>query len=206
MFGNYRKMKDMEAVIASVVPAGSGKSGFWSFAGQKQGGEDELEVETVAGDVYPTLAEIVIDSGDGQALPDGASAAGGQSSGEGGVGEAGNQGAAAASAAGTSGSGQEQAGTSQASGGGAGAAAEASGSMHGGNAGASADAGKTASVLPVEIPADAVKHVVREGETLYGICMEEYHSMAPIAQICQWNGLADENHISVGQELYLPAK
>ena len=58
----------------------------------------------------------------------------------------------------------------------------------------------------VQIPSDAVKYVVRDGETLYGICMERYHSMAQISQICAWNGLADENHISVGQELYLPAK
>ena len=57
----------------------------------------------------------------------------------------------------------------------------------------------------VQIPSDAVKYVVQEGETLYGICIERYHSMAQIPQICAWNGLADENHISVGQELYLPA-
>ncbi len=47
---------------------------------------------------------------------------------------------------------------------------------HGGNAGASADAAPAAAV--VQIPSDAVKYVVQE-ETLYGICMERYHSMAP---------------------------
>ena len=59
--------------------------------------------------------------------------------------------------------------------------------------------------VPVQIPADAVQYTVKRGETLYGICMERYHSMEPIGQICLWNGLDDENRLSAGQELYLPA-
>jgi len=35
--------------------------------------------------------------------------------------------------------------------------------------------------------------------------MERYHSMAPLAQICEWNRLDDENRIATGQELYLPS-
>ena len=223
MFGNYRKMKDMEAVIASVMPS-DGKSGaFRSFAGAD--GSDEVEVEAVPGEVYPTLADIVISpeqgSGTESSVPAGTEG-----------GKAGNT--------------QTEAGVPA---GGAGAESqEKAGTLHGGNAGASADAlsGETergpvvkesgnhaddpaakeagagaAAQTPVQgaktgvaaqaaasvqIPADAVKHVVQEGETLYGICMEQYHSMAQIPQICAWNGLADENHISVGQELYLPAK
>ncbi|RHS90585.1 LysM domain-containing protein [Clostridium sp. AM42-4] len=223
MFGNYRKMKDMEAVIASVMPS-DGKSGaFRSFA--RADGSDEVEVEAVPGEVYPTLADIVISpeqgSGTESSVPAGTEG-----------GKAGNtQTEAGAPAGGAGAESQEKAGT-----------------LHGGNAGASADAlsGETergpvvkesgnhaddpaakeaeagaAAQTPlqgaktgvaaqaaasVQIPADAVKHVVQEGETLYGICMEQYHSMAQIPQICAWNGLADENHISVGQELYLPAK
>ena len=210
MFGNYRKMKDMEAVIASVMPS-DGKSGaFRSFAGAD--GSDEVEVEAVPGEVYPTLADIVISpeqgSGTESSVPAGTEG-----------GKAGNtQTEAGAPAGGAGAESQEKAGT-----------------LHGGNAGASADAlsGETErgpvvkesgnhaddpaakeagagaaaqAAASVQIPADAVKHVVQEGETLYGICMEQYHSMAQIPQICAWNGLADENHISVGQELYLPAK
>lgn len=179
MFGNYRKMKDMEAVIASVMPSDVKTGGLRSFAGQDEDGD--LEVESVPGEVYPTLADIVIDQETGNDV----NAAGNDAAGmEAGADAAGN------TNAGTSASGAQN-------------ASETS-TPHGGNAGASADAAPAAVV--VQIPSDAVKYVVQEGETLYGICMERYHSMAQIPQICAWNGLADENHISVGQELYLPAK
>ena len=179
MIGNYRKMKDMEAVIASVMPSDVKTGGLRSFAGQDEDGD--LEVESVPGEVYPTLADIVIDQGTGTDV----NAAGNDAAGmEAGADVAGN------TNAGTSASGAQN-------------ASETS-TPHGGNAGASADAAPAAAV--VQIPSDAVKYVVQEGETLYGICIERYHSMAQIPQICAWNGLADENHISVGQELYLPAK
>lgn len=179
MFGNYRKMKDMEAVIASVMPSDVKTGGLRFFAGQDEDGD--LEVESVPGEVYPTLADIVIDQGTGNDV----NAAGNDAAGmEAGADAAGN------TNAGTSASGAQN-------------ASETS-TPHGGNAGASADAAPAAAV--VQIPSDAVKYVVQEGETLYGICIERYHSMAQIPQICAWNGLADENHISVGQELYLPAK
>lgn len=179
MFGNYRKMKDMEAVIASVMPSDVKTGGLRSFAGQDEDGN--LEVESVPGEVYPTLADIVIDQGTGNDV----NASGNDAAGmEAGADVAGN------TNAGTSASGAQN-------------ASETS-TPHGGNAGASADAAPAAAV--VQIPSDAVKYVVQEGETLYGICIERYHSMAQIPQICAWNGLADENHISVGQELYLPAK
>ena len=179
MFGNYRKMKDTEAVIASVMPSDVKTGGLRSFAGQDEDGD--LEVESVPGEIYPTLADIVIDQGTGTDV----NAAGNDAAGmEAGADVAGN------TNAGTSASGAQN-------------ASETS-TPHGGNAGASADAAPAAAV--VQIPSDAVKYVVQEGETLYGICIERYHSMAQIPQICAWNGLADENHISVGQELYLPAK
>ena len=179
MFGNYRKMKDMEAVIASVMLSDVKTGGLRSFAGQDEDGD--LEVESVPGEIYPTLADIVIDQGTGTDV----NAAGNDAAGmEAGADVAGN------TNAGTSASGAQN-------------ASETS-TPHGGNAGASADAAPAAAV--VQIPSDAVKYVVQEGETLYGICIERYHSMAQIPQICAWNGLADENHISVGQELYLPAK
>lgn len=57
---------------------------------------------------------------------------------------------------------------------------------------------------PVQVPSDAIVHVVKDGETLYGICIEYYHSVNNLPQICQWNQLGDENRLSVGQELYLP--
>ena len=170
IFGNYRKMRDMESVIASAMP--------YSHTGR--GNSGELEVESVPGEVYPTLADIVIDPAGGN----------------------GESGAADSSAAES-----EAQESADAAGEADGSSAEKNGTFQGGNAGASADAADAApAAATVQIPSDAVKYVVRNGETLYSICMERYHSMAQISQICAWNGLADENHISVGQELYLPAK
>ena len=61
-FNNYQKMKAMESVIASVVPEGTG--GRWKPSLSK--GENleakEPEFEEVPGEVYPTRAEIVLET------------------------------------------------------------------------------------------------------------------------------------------------
>ncbi|MGN0157909.1 MAG: LysM peptidoglycan-binding domain-containing protein [Brotaphodocola sp.] len=73
----------------------------------------------------------------------------------------------------------------------------------GGNS-ASAPTVSAPTAQPVDIPSDAVRHTVKPGETLYGICMEHYNNMSNIEIICLWNNLGDGNHITVGQELMLP--
>ena len=126
MFGNYRKMKDMEAVIASVMPSDVKTGGLRSFAGQDEDGN--LEVESVPGEVYPTLADIVIDQGTGNDV----NASGNDAAGmEAGADAAGN------TNAGTSASGAQN-------------ASETS-TPHGGNAGASADAAPAATVVQIQI-------------------------------------------------------
>lgn len=57
---------------------------------------------------------------------------------------------------------------------------------------------------PVQVPADAIRHTVKPGETLYGICMEHYNSMTNMEIICLWNDLGDGSHIAAGQELVIP--
>ncbi len=47
-------------------------------------------------------------------------------------------------------------------------------------------------------------HVVQEGETLYGIMIAEYHNVNKLEEICELNGLEDENKIVAGQKLLLP--
>lgn len=47
-------------------------------------------------------------------------------------------------------------------------------------------------------------HVVVEGETLYGICIAEYNNISKLKEICELNGLEDENKIVAGQKLRLP--
>lgn len=66
MFNNYEKMKEMESVIASVMPAGS-QEGDRYQASKSPGGkptinivsddDDDLIIEEAAGEVYPTIAD-----------------------------------------------------------------------------------------------------------------------------------------------------
>lgn len=175
MFNNYHKMKAMETVIASVVPEGTGIK--WSNALSKGNDDgknepaagadsDQVEVEFVPGEVYPTQAEIVIET-----EADALAAVQGQ------AGETSGEVPSQPSQPPQSAHQQTQ----------------------------PAQPAQTAPVAePVQVPADAVLHVVQNGETLYGICMERYSSMANLEKICKWNGLDDENRISIGQELYLP--
>lgn len=228
-FNNYQKMKAMETVIASAVPEGTWQK--WSNALTTGENGGEVEVEEVPGQVYPTQAGIVIET-EGSAEASGqnsilANGMGGNATAAGtGSGELfleNDEAAAETGAATVQGAGIE-AGTAAAQGAGteAGAtAAQGTGTEAGATAaqgtgaetgtataqGAGTGAGTAAlqEAAPVQIPADAVQYTVKKGETLYGICMERYRSMEPIGQICLWNGLADENRLSAGQELYLPA-
>lgn len=69
-FNNYQKMKAMESVIASAVPEGSAKDWALSLTrGEEEGDSSELEFEEVSGGVYPTRADIVIESEE-QSQPD----------------------------------------------------------------------------------------------------------------------------------------
>ena len=47
---------------------------------------------------------------------------------------------------------------------------------------------------------------VGEGETLYGICFKEYGTLSRLSELCRLNGLEDENRILAGQKLILPSK
>ncbi len=189
MFNNYHKMKAMESVIASALPEGT--AGFWSdyLSSGASGDERPVTIEEVPGEVYPTKAEIYIEPG----TESGAGADASQMSG----------GAVPDVASGTdqsSGTGQSS-GTSQASGEAGTSAGQSSGTDQ-----SSTEQATLPEAEPVQIPADAVTHIVQEGETLYGICMERYHGISHLAEICQWNRLEDENRLSVGQQLYLPSE
>ena len=188
-FNNYQKMKAMETVIASAVPEGTWQK--WSNALTT----GEVEVEEVPGQVYPTQAGIVIET-------EGSAEASGQNS----VLANGMGGNATAAGTGSGESFPENAGAAAETGA---AAVQGAGTETGAATAQEARTGAGTAALqeaaPVQIPADAVQYTVKKGETLYGICMERYRSMEPIGQICQWNGLADENRLSAGQELYLPA-
>ena len=215
-FNNYQKMKAMETVIASAVPEGTWQK--WSNALTTGENGGEVEVEEVPGQVYPTQAGIVIET-EGSAEASGqnsvlANGMGGNATAAGtGSGESFPENAEAAAETGAAtvqGAGIET-GTAAVQGAGTetGTVAQGAGTETGAataqGSGTGAGTAALQEAAPVQIPADAVQYTVKKGETLYGICMERYRSMEPIGQICQWNGLADENRLSAGQELYLPA-
>lgn len=54
------------------------------------------------------------------------------------------------------------------------------------------------------VSADPRVHIVQDGETLYGICIAEYQTVNKLKEICELNGLEDENKITAGQKLLLP--
>lgn len=188
MFNNYHKMKAMESVIASVVPEGTGSGRDWSewlTKGSDKSGEDyDVEVEAVPGEIYPTLSEIVIDQSEVAAGAAGAVQEDGTATGQGNGAAAGQAGGSSSNGSiGSQSNGVDQTGSTQISGGNGSAAEPAA---------------------PVQVPSDAVSYIVKNGETLYGICMDRYGSMADMDNICLWNGLGDGSHITAGQELLVP--
>ncbi|MBQ9990849.1 MAG: LysM peptidoglycan-binding domain-containing protein [Lachnospiraceae bacterium] len=47
-------------------------------------------------------------------------------------------------------------------------------------------------------------YIVREGDTLAGICQLYYGSTARLKEVCEYNEIKNEDHIAPGQKLYLP--
>lgn len=201
-FNNYQKMKTMETVIASAVPEGTWQK--WSNALTTGESGDEVEIEEVPGQVYPTQAGIVIETeGSGTVSSQNSVLTGGMG---GNATAAGTENQNLFIETGKTESGGAAAGSGTSLPEESGAAAKTENVQESGAAQEAAVLQESGpETVPVQIPADAVQYTVKRGETLYGICMERYHSMEPIGQICLWNGLDDENRLSAGQELYLPA-
>ena len=187
MFNNYERMQEMESVIASAIPervesALMGKDN----AAVKDKPESHVVVEEADGGVYPTTAAVTKETmsetqpgsqngGEGQNGGDGQAAGSGQKSEN--TQDGGNSQESAQTQGGNKGASKEEGSGSQSSSGGASQAA----------------AGGTQRV-----------HVVQDGETLYGICISEYHDVNKLKEICELNGLEDENKIVSGQKLLLP--
>ncbi len=157
LYNNYGRMKEMESVIASALPEGSGFSWDRLAVGEKED-EDHVEVEEIAGEVYPTQ-EIAV---------------GGET----------EQGDEASLAAGLSG-GEENTENTE---------------IPDQAAGADAEIREVAVQTPVET------YLVKTGETLYGICLDRYHSINRIEEICRLNQMEDPDHIMAGQEILLPVQ
>ncbi len=207
MFNNYEKMREMETVIASVLPEGYEN---WESA-KNQGIKDvpkkeedfNIEIEQVAGNVFPTE-----DSAE-EALP---------------VQEGGMQEVSIQEAGVQEDMGQEadiQEGVEQ-------EASiqedveqeisiqedveqEISISQDAIQETSKPDPQETGagsvetSVKPLEAPGDGqMYYAVQDGETLYSICFKLYQSVNSLEDICAWNGLENQDKITAGQKLIVP--
>ena len=204
MFNNYKKMHEMESVIASVVPAGSVREGI-AAVGDKLLGADEkgdagsagYVIEEAAADVYPTEApdQVTPETMVPESQWEEAKAGDGESS-SGKAAEAGRT--AEAETAGETVRASETEAKEAAAGGGAAQ----------GDASAAAESPAAGQEEPSDSqPVSAANYqvyVVNPGETLYGICFKLYQNLGHLDEICRVNGLTDQNSIYAGQELLVP--
>ncbi|ADL02713.1 LysM peptidoglycan-binding domain-containing protein [Lacrimispora saccharolytica] len=177
MFNNYERMRDMESVIASAIPAKAeqiliGKKGLE----KESKGESKVVVEEAEGGVYPTTA--VNKETMSETMPRGAQ---GDTMAESKAAE--TLPPATQSAKETATQPAKETATQPAT---------------------EAATQPASQETEAAVSGDPRVHVVQEGETLYGICIAEYQTMNKMKEICELNGLDDENKIVAGQKLLLP--
>ena len=224
LMNNYQKMRQMEGVLASVLPVGVSD---WQEYQEELEEAPDFIIEERPGNVYPTSGT----EDDGQAI-NGQTAAGQEIGGD-------NleTGAETGTEAGA-GAGQ---GTEEGAGMGAGSGAEtgttpspetmsSEDAFSSGQAsqapldnlvgmGKESEPEKQEEVLgegdakenvlpPVDYDAAEANgyriYEIGEGETLYGICWKEYGDLSRLEEICRLNALEDVDHILAGQRLILP--
>ncbi|MBE5989573.1 MAG: LysM peptidoglycan-binding domain-containing protein [Paenibacillaceae bacterium] len=177
MFNNYERMKSMESVVVSAIPAKAEKILLGDKTQQKgEKKESGVVVEEADGEVYPTSAvnkETMSETMPGTEQAQTAAQAGET------AGETVSETAAAA---------ETEPATQKV-----------------------VEEKVTQAAKPETQPATQAAatdgqriHTVVEGETLYGICIAEYKSVNKLKEICELNGLEDENKIVAGQKLRLP--
>jgi len=165
MFNNYERMRSMESVIASAIPAKAEQILIGKKGTEKEGnGESKVVVEEAEGGVYPTTA--VSKETMSETMPE----------------QSKTETVAESKAAETMP--QETPAATE----------------------AATQAATQPAVQETEAAANGTPrvHVVQEGETLYGICIAEYHTVNKLKEVCELNGLDDENKIVAGQKLLLP--
>lgn len=191
MFNNFERMQSMESVIASAIPA---KAEQILGGSQKKNGktESKVVVEDAEAGISPTTA--VNKETMSKTVPE-TKAGEGQASSE----TSANQGSTGAKTQTSAASAETKSTPEQTS-----AASAETNQAPSEESKASAET----SQAPAETEAAAASgqriHVVQEGETLYGIIIAEYHTVNKLKEICEVNGLEDENKIVAGQKLLLP--
>ncbi len=198
MFNNYEKMRDMESVIASVLPAGAeGWESLKRPGKQDENGENDEETDGVKVESRP---EIIIEQVSGDVFPTEDFAEEAQPVGGGGA-DAGVEATGGSAETSIQESTQEEISITTESGQAVGSQAALDG-----NAGEQQAAEEVqASVQPLTEPGEGqMYYTVQDGETLYGICFKLYQSVNNLENICAWNGLENEDVIVAGRQLIVP--
>ena len=200
LVNNYHKMRQMESVLTSVVPAGTAN---WSDYLDKLNQEPDFVIEERPGNVFPT--EESGETGESYAAETmEATAAGTDTM------KATETMEATAAGTDTEAASVEEAVPSASVGGAVPSASAESPTQPLVGMGKESEPGNTAS--PKKEPADSAAasangnriYEIGDGETLYGICWKEYGNLKRLAEICELNHLDDVNHIVAGQKLVLP--
>ena len=233
LMNNYQKMRQMEGVLASVLPVGVSD---WQEYQEELEEAPDFIIEERPGNVYPTSGT----ADGGQAIngqTDGGQAAGSQ--------PVDGQAAGGQAVGGQAETGQDNLGTGAETGTEAGSGAETgaeTGTTPSPETMSSEDAFSSGQVSQAPLDnlvgmgkesepekqeevlgeGDAKENVlppvdydaaeangyriyeIGEGETLYGICWKEYGDLSRLEEICRLNALEDVDHILAGQRLILP--
>ena len=229
LMNNYQKMRQMEGVLASVLPVGVSD---WQEYQEELEEAPDFIIEERPGNVYPTAG-----------TEDGGQAANGQAADDQTAGSQIIDGQAAGGQAvnGQAAVGQDNLGTGAETGTGTEAGAE-TGTTPSPETMSSEDAFSSGQVSQAPLDnlvgmgkesepekqeevlgeGDAKENVlppvdydaaeangyriyeIGEGETLYGICWKEYGDLSRLEEICRLNALEDVDHILAGQRLILP--
>ena len=213
LMNNYQKMRQMEGVLASVLPVGVSD---WQEYQEELEEAPDFIIEERPGNVYPTSGTA-----------DGGQTANGQT--DGGQAETGKDNLGTGAETGTeAGSGAEtgaETGTTPSPETMSSEDAFSSGQVSQApldnlvGMGKESEPEKQEEVLgegdakenvlpPVDYDAAEANgyriYEIGEGETLYGICWKEYGDLSRLEEICRLNALEDVDHILAGQRLILP--
>lgn len=208
LMNNYQKMRQMEGVLASVLPVGVSD---WQEYQEELEEAPDFIIEERPGNVYPTSG-----TEDGGQAINGQTAAGQDNLGTGAeTGTEAGSGAETGAETGTTPSPETMSSEDAFSSGqasqapldnlvGMGKEAEPEKQEEGLGEGDAKE-----NVLP-PVDYDAAEangyriYEIGEGETLYGICWKEYGDLSRLEEICRLNALEDVDHILAGQRLILP--
>ena len=227
LVNNYHKMRQMESVLTSVVPAGTAN---WSDYLDKLNQEPDFVIEERPGNVFPTEASgetgesyaaetmetteagtdteaVSVDSQpqnhstgstDGQQAQSTSGSSGGQT---GTVSQPSDTAAAASNETAAASGAVEEAVPST--------SAESPTQPRVGMGKESEQSSTESSKKePVDYAAASANgyriYEIGDGETLYGICWKEYGNLKRLSEICELNHLDNVDHIVAGQKLVLP--